>query len=168
MTDDYYGRTAEARTRRRRTSLTILIVLLILFFAAWYAMSYLQAEDTQAAPSTTTSSTSSSTAPCPEPADVQVNVYNATNRAGLAAEVATDLRARGFDVKTVANDPKRAQLTGPGQLRYGSAGAKGAERVLGHVGNFERQIDERQRPSVDVVLGPQYEQLVPPAKVPTC
>lgn len=168
MTDDHYGRTAEARARRRRTSLTILIVLLMLFFAAWYAMSYLQAGDQQATPTTTSSSSTSSTAPCPEPADVPVNVYNATNRAGLAAEVATALRARGFDVKTVANDPKRAQLTGPGQLRYGAAGAKGAERVAGHVGNFERKIDERSRPSVDVVLGPEYEQLVSPAEVPTC
>ena len=165
MTDDPYDPNSEARSRHRRAVLTILIVLLMLFFAAWYAMSYVRADQARRESSPSSSTT---TAECIEPADVTVNVYNATNRAGLAADVATDLRTRGFMVKTVANDPKRAQLTGPGELRYGQLGAKGAELVAAHVGTFEREVDERERPSVDVVLGQAFDSLVPISDVAAC
>lgn len=164
-TDDHYGESSEARARRRRATITFALVILMLFFAAWYALSYIRADNSQAAPPTTSSSTTSCEL---APKDVTVNVYNATNRDGLAARVSQALRERGFVVKTVANDPKRAELTGLGELRYGKVGAAGAELVDAHVGSFARKVDERARPSVDVVLGPTFDSLVDEAAVPGC
>lgn len=165
MSDEYYGQSAEARARRRRAVITSLLALLMIFFAAWYAMSYIRADDARRAESS--SSTSSPT--CPAKAeDVQVNVYNATTREGLATKVARDLRKRGFDVRTVANDPKKAEVTGPGELRHGTNGTKGAELLSEHVGEFSITKDERERTSVDVVLGPDYRKLTSRSAVEDC
>lgn len=163
--NDHYGVSSEARARGRRSIVTVSLVILMLFFAAWYALSYIRADDTRSVSPTTSSTTSSCDL---VPKDVEVNVYNATNRAGLAAQVAKGLRERGFAVKTVANDPKRAELTGRGELRYGDQGKSGAELVDNTVGTFARKVDERTRTSVDVVLGPQFDGLVDKAAVPGC
>lgn len=166
MTDKHhYGESSEARARSRRSIITFSLVILMLFFAAWYALSYLRVDDTRSASPTTSSTTTSCDL---APKDVEVNVYNATNRAGLAAQVAKGLRQRGFVVKTVANDPKRAELTGRGELRYGEQGKSGADLVDDTVGSFARKVDERTRTSVDVVLGPQFDGLVDKAAVPDC
>lgn len=165
--DDHYGEPAEARARRRRSIITFTLVVLMLFFAAWYALSYIRAERApEAAPTPTTSSATSSCDLTPE--EVKVNVYNATSRAGLAGQVARGLRQRGFVVETVANDPKKAELTGRGELRYGKKGAEAAELVDVNVGSFAQQIDERTRVGVDVVLGPEFDGLVAQSAVQTC
>lgn len=166
MTDkDHHGETDEARARHRRSIITVCLVILMLFFAAWYALSYIRADDTRNSAPTTSSST---TACDLTPKEVEVNVYNATSRPGLAARVAEGLRGRGFVVKTVANDPKRAELTGLGELRYGAAGEAGADLVDEHVGSLARTVDERTRTNVDVVLGPEFDGLVDRAAVTDC
>ncbi|HCE60966.1 LytR C-terminal domain-containing protein [Janibacter terrae] len=165
MAPEDYGMSNEARGRRRRAVVTILLVLLLIFYAAWYALSYIRADTVsrqQAAPVTRSVTCTTS------PKQVEVNVYNATNRDGLAARVASDLKARGFTVKTVANDPKKRKVTGRGQLRYGSAGAKGAKLVALHVGHFEKLADSRARTTVDVVLGPDFTRLASESRIETC
>lgn len=137
--------------------ITILLVLLLLFFAAWYALSYIRAD--QSARATTTATSDSPTCAL-APSRVEVNVYNATNREGLATQVARDLKKRGFVIKTVANDPKQVEVTGRGQLRHGPNGTQGAQLVARHVGTFEDDPDDRERAAVDVVLGPDYQHLV--------
>lgn len=165
MSDEYYGQSTEARARRRRSIITVLIVLLVLFFAAWYAMSYIRADGS---PSATDSSSSVSPSCDLTPAQVDVNVYNATNRDGLAGRVAKDLKERGFVVKTVANDPKQVEVTGRGQLRHGDDGAKGAKLLSRHLGSFSDSPDDRERAAVDVVLGPDYRHLVREDRVTGC
>jgi|SRR5699024_10455520 len=165
MSEEHYGRSAEARARRRRSIITMIIVLLGLFFAAWYALSYIRAEDHAGAEESTTSES----ATCDlSPGQVDVNVYNATSREGLAAQVARDLKKRGFTVKTVANDPKKVEVTGRGELRHGPDGAKGAELVSRHAGTFSERTDERERTDVDVVLGPDYRHLVDEDRATAC
>lgn len=167
MTNDgHHGESTEARARRRRSLITFGLVILMLFFATWYALSYIRAGEARGTASPSTSSTTSSCDLTPE--EVEVNVYNATSRPGLAAQVAKGLRGRGFVVKTVANDPKRAELTGRGELRYGTTGAEAAELVDAHVGTFAQNVDERTRTSVDVVLGPTFDRLMDERTVPTC
>ncbi|WP_277452942.1 LytR C-terminal domain-containing protein [Janibacter sp. DB-40] len=163
--DDHYGESTEARARRRRSIITFSLVILMLFFAVWYALSYIRADETRETSPTTSSSTTSCDL---TPEEVEVNVYNATDRPGLAAQVAKGLRGRGFEVKTVANDPKRAELTGLGELRHGTAGKAGADLVDEHVGSFARKVDERTRTNVDVVLGPTFDGLVDKESVPDC
>lgn len=87
MPEEYYGQSTEARARHRRSVITILIVVLGLFFAAWYALSYIRAEDRVGAEETTTSESPTYGV---APGQVDVNVYNATRREGLASQVARD------------------------------------------------------------------------------
>lgn len=163
--DAYYGSGSGARSRRRRAVVTVLLVLLLLFFALWYAMSYIRAD--QGAGSTS-ASVPARPACTSSPQQVQVNVYNATNRDGLAARVAAQLKDRGFVVKTVANDPKKRTVTGRGELRYGTGSFADAQLVLRHTGSFQRIKDSRQRRTVDVVVGPDFTRLVAEDKVTTC
>ncbi len=167
--DELHGQSAAKRARRRRSVITFLIVLLLLFFAAWYALSYIRADDAKrAGASTATSATISATSCVLTPEQVEVNVFNATSREGLAGQVAKDLKKRGFVVTTVANDPKHADVTGRGHLRFGNDGVNPAKLVSRHVGNFEEHPDARKRASVDVVLGPKYQRLVDEAKIVGC
>lgn len=145
--------------------ITVLLVLLLLFFAGWYSMSYIRADE--AARSTTTSTSDSPTCGL-APSRVEVNIYNATRREGLAAQVARDLKERGFVVKTVANDPKQVEVTGRGELRHGTNGTKGAELVARHLGAVEDNPDDRERAAVDVVLGPDYRHLVREDRATAC
>lgn len=163
--DENYGRSDESRARRRRSAVTLTVVLLVVFFAAWYALSYIRAEGAAGTPSTTTNSSPTCGM---SPQQVEVNVYNATDRDGLAGQVAQELKKRGFMVKTVANDPKKSELTGRGQLRYGNNGKKGAELLGLHTGTFDKIQDVRKRTTVDVVIGPKYQHLAQESSIKPC
>lgn len=167
--EELHGTPAAARTRRRRSVITFLIVLLLLFFAIWYALSYIRADEAHRAGAAAAASGTRSEPACSlTPQDVEVNVFNATGREDLAARVATDLKKRGFVVRTVANDPKHEEVAGRGHLRFGDKGARPAELVARHVGSFQEQRDERQRAGIDIVLGPQFHHLVREASIPGC
>lgn len=169
MAPDEYGESDPATSRRRRSIITFGLVLLLLFFAVWYALSYIRADEARGEQTTSSTTTRSANPTCDiSPQQVEVNVYNATDRDGLAGRVAADLKKRGFNVKTIANDPKKAKLDGAGQLRYGSNGRKGADLVRVHTGTFEMIQDARKRTSVDVVLGPKFTKLSPEAELPGC
>lgn len=161
-----YGLSSDARARRQRSVITLLVALLAVFFAAWYALSYIRADDEEGSAGAATEAGTSACEVTPE--QVDVNVYNATDREGLAASVARDLKSRGFTVKTVANDPKQAELDGRGELRFGDEGTKGAGLLAEHVGELAERTDERARATVDVVLGPRYRHLVSEHRVPSC
>lgn len=155
------GASTSRRARRRRALITLLVVALMLFFAFWYAYSYYRHSDTPrvaATPSCTTP------VAAPRPGDVVVNVYNATDRAGLAARTAAALRKRGFKVSTVANDPLQHKVPGPAEVRYGAAGLRGSKLVLGLVKGAKAAHDGRQDASVDLVLGDKFTALAPVPK----
>ncbi|MFC8501562.1 LytR C-terminal domain-containing protein [Pedococcus sp. NPDC057267] len=153
------------RARRRRALITLGLVALMLFFAFWYAYSYYRSDNTRRAaprPVCTTAATA------PQPADVTVNVYNATTRDGLAKKTAAEVRKRGFLVATVSNDPLQKKVTGPAEVRYGPSGKKEAALVLQLVKGAKGVQDARNDSSVDLVLGATYKALAPPVKqVPT-
>jgi hypothetical protein len=149
------------RARRRRALITLGLVALMLFFAFWYAYSYYRAGDhqrTAAKPVCTTATAA------PRPADVTVNVYNATTRDGLAKKTAAEVRKRGFLVATVSNDPLQKKVTGTAEVRYGPSGKKDAALVLQLVKGAKGVQDARNDSSVDLVLGARYKALAPPVK----
>ncbi len=155
---DEYGLSTEARARRRRTTLTLLIVALLVFFAIWYARSYVRA-DTGEEPTTQESAATTPPECSLRPADVTVNVFNSTDRTGLAAEVAERLRTRGFEVELIANAPSQLTVTGIAQVRHGKSAADEAALVARHVGEVKQVSDERGEKSVDLVLGENFENL---------
>jgi hypothetical protein len=158
------GASRARRARRRRALITLGVVALMLFFAFWYAYSYYQGSDkAKAAPSPTCTATST----VRTPAQVTVNVYNATDRTGLAAKTAVDVRKRGFKVSTVSNDPLQKDVTLSAEVRYGPTGRESAKLVLTLVKGAKAVKDSRTDSSVDLVLGAKFTALTPAPKPPS-
>jgi hypothetical protein len=157
------GASRSRRARQRRALITLGVVALMLFFAFWYAYSYYQDSDkARAAPSTTC--TTATTTAALRPAQVTVNVYNATDRNGLAAKTAAEVRKRGFKVSTVSNDPLDRNVTSAAEVRYGTKGAASSKLVLALVKGSKAVKDKRTDATVDLVLGARFTALAAPAK----
>ena len=82
-----------------------------------------------------------------------LNVYNSTTKHGLAANAAAQLKARGFVIGQVTNDPLKANLSVSAQVRGGKASADELRQVAAEVPGAQIQTDGRNDPSVDLVLG---------------
>ncbi|MDQ2755359.1 MAG: LytR C-terminal domain-containing protein [Actinomycetota bacterium] len=165
--------------RRRRTAITLLVVVAMLAGAFYVASSYARNRTAvpQAASCPTTSATASGTgkaktptktpakptAKAPLPSQVTVNVYNATGRGGLAGDTARTVRARGFIVGAVANDPLKKPIAGTGELRYGPTGRAAATVAHSLLPSAKTVLDGRTDASVDLVLGTAFTALAPPA-----
>ena len=155
------GASLARRARRRRALITLGVVALMLFFAFWYAYSYYQGTDkAKAAPSPTCTATSTARTP----GQITVNVYNATDRTGLAAKTAADVRKRGFKISTVSNDPLQKDVAGAAEVRYGPTGRESAKLVLTLVKGAKAVKDSRTDSSVDLVLGAKFTALTAPPK----
>ncbi|URN16947.1 MULTISPECIES: LytR C-terminal domain-containing protein [Streptomyces] len=101
----------------------------------------------------------------PKPADITVNVYNATTRTGLAKTTADELRKRGFTVGKVGNAPAAYDKKVPGTgVLLGSQGAvKGAFPVLGtHLKGAATRTDRRATADVDLIIGTAFRSLAAP------
>lgn len=98
---------------------------------------------------------------------IQVRVYNATAREGLARSVSDQLRSRGFSVITTANDPliDIRDVRGPAEVRYGPKGAKQADVVRRQVPGAKVFRDAREDDIVDLALGLAYKRLATAAEL---
>ena len=99
--------------RHTRTAITLLVLAAFVFLAGWIAWSSLTdpsdaGEVDSAGPTCVPAPTSTP----PAPADIRVNVYNSTDRNGLASSTAGAMRERGFAVLDIANDPLGREITG--------------------------------------------------------
>lgn len=102
----------------------------------------------------------------PEEKNIKINVYNATDRPGLAESVATDFENREFTVVNKpnirqANDPLKKKVDDVAVLRYGPK-AFGSAWVLQayFLAEAETEFDPNRKDDVvDVVLGNQFKQL---------
>ena len=150
--------------RRRRSTIVIVVVLLALGGAFYYASSYWRASEPRPGPCT-----SESVAAPLRAADVSVNVYNATDRKGLAAAIAKGLDTRGFQVKSIANDPLNRAVKGVAEIRFGPAGQESANLLSKHVPKAALVKDKRQGDTIDLVAGQAWKALgaVPPPQTPT-
>lgn len=149
------------RSRRRRSAVTLALVLLILFGAFWYSYSYYKgsSDDVAAAPTTTCTGG--------KPVKVTVNVYNATSREGLASSTAQTLKAHGFTIGAIANDPLERTVKGTAEVRYGPAGAKLAPVVAATVSKPKMVKDKRKNATVDLVVGNGFKSLTSARAVAT-
>ena len=88
------------RRQRRRATITLTLVGLAMVGTFAYAAAYFQGWVTTGAPGPVASSACQTVTPAQAltPAAVTINVYNATNRDGLAKSVAKSLRTQGFKV----------------------------------------------------------------------
>lgn len=98
----------------------------------------------------------------PEPKDVKINVFNATDKAGLASVVAADFKNRKFKVvKDPTNDPLNKRVEGVAVLRYGPKMVGAAWLLRAYFLNqAQTELDlKRTDDVVDIVIGLQFRQL---------
>jgi hypothetical protein len=119
------------------------------------------AGSTTGAPATTTPSGP----PVLQPQNVTVNVYNATDRPGLAANTASALRARSFTIGDVANDPLSRTIAGVAEIRAGRADEPAVLLLIQHVPGAVVVADGRTDGTVDLVTGDAFVRLGDPATV---
>lgn len=93
----------------------------------------------------------------PRPENVVVNVFNSTNRGGLAGTTAQELSLRGFRINKVENDPLGVSLRGIGEIRYGPNGADNARLLEFFFPDAVLVEDDRSGPRVDISLGRGFE-----------
>jgi hypothetical protein len=153
------------RRRRQRTVRTLTVIALMMFGSFAVAAAYFQgwlgnSAKPSAAPGCQTAVRSQSLSP----EEVTINVYNATDRAGLAASVAKSLRALGFTVAKVANDPTGKSMAGIGEVRHGPTAAAGATLVAARLSGAKVVRDDRTDDTVDLVLGKRFRALKAPAR----
>lgn len=157
------GMSTAARRARRRAALVIVAVLVGLLLVFGVAMAYVQGWVTLPGDDGAADDTAvTSTAPVASvsPSEVSVNVYNAGGIAGAAGRAGEALRARGFAVATVSNDPEGADVPGVGVIRHGPTGVEEATLLLESLPEgVELLEDTRSSASLDLVLGEQWEDL---------
>ncbi len=142
---------APAQSRQPRPGLVIGIVALLLAASFWSALNYWR---TPLAANTEPACASASGGSAPR--QVTVNVFNATDRRGLAAATAQLVREHGFAVAAVKNDQGASPVPQSAVVRYGADGEAGAQQVLALVPGAVPVLDSRDDASVDLVLGDGY------------
>ncbi len=170
--DDAYVPFRNRTKRRRKTLGFVLGGLLILGVGAYGLVNLVTApEQNTAADSCKAGSTRALAAAAPAPmapvgsgasagaAKFTLNVYNSTQRHGLAASTAAQLKSRGFVIGQVTNDPLKANLAISAQVRGAKSQAAEERQVAAEVPGARIQTDSRTDPSVDLVLGSGFTSL---------
>lgn len=101
--------------------------------------------------------------------DVSINVYNGTQRPGLATSTAALLKHRAFRIGAVGNAPGGTPDTG-GATALVVAGPEGFDEaftVQQNIPGTSFSQDDRADASVSVILGPSYARLVDATTVQT-
>lgn len=99
----------------------------------------------------------------PKPAEITVNVYNATPRTGLAKDTADELRKRGFKIGKVGNAPAAydKKVKAPGILLGAPAATDGPFDVLAtQLAGTQTKNDARSGKDVDLIIGTAFKDLV--------
>ncbi|MFD7663178.1 LytR C-terminal domain-containing protein [Streptomyces sp. NPDC059788] len=182
ITGDRYPRMRRPR-HRRRIALVITAAVCALALAGWGTLQLIDvfggkggtaqaAQDKKKCPdqdgAKQAGALSTGTGkPLPKPADVAVNVFNATARGGLAKTTADELKKRGFKVGKVGNAPPAydKKVKGTGVLLGARTTAEGAQKVLGTQleGAEPKTDDTRKTGDVDLIIGDAFKALAEPA-----
>ncbi|MFI6352723.1 LytR C-terminal domain-containing protein [Streptomyces sp. NPDC050743] len=102
----------------------------------------------------------------PKPGQITVNVYNATERTGLAKSTADELKKRGFKIGDVGNAPGEfdKKVKSAGILLGPAAAQKTSLQVLAtQLAGAEQRTDARKGADLDLILGDGFKGLDKPA-----
>jgi hypothetical protein len=100
--------------------------------------------------------------PLPKPGDFTVNVYNATQRSGLAKQTADELKKRGFKIGKVGNAAAEydKKVKSAGILLGAPTAADGPFKVLGtQLTGASTEADRRTGRDVDLIIGDGFKTL---------
>lgn len=149
--------------RRPIPPVIFLLVLALAGLGVWWNV--FRAEENRQADADAACSSAEAAPPSLDPTAVSVRVFNATDRANLATEVAGQLQERGFTVAEIANDPTEREVTGVGEIRYGPRGSDAAEFLGVYLPEAGDYLDTRATEQVDLALGPDFAGLASPEQV---
>ncbi|MFE7778303.1 LytR C-terminal domain-containing protein [Streptomyces sp. NPDC057445] len=159
------------RPRRRRIVLAVVAATAVLGLGGWGTLQLIDVftggGKKAAAKGDTSAACEPRQAPAaaplpPKPAQITVNVYNATPRGGLAKATADELKKRGFAIGKVGNAPAAYDKKVPGTaLLLGAATAhEGSLRVLStQLAGSQLRVDARKTADVDLILGTAFKTL---------
>jgi hypothetical protein len=147
-------RPAGVRRRRPIPALAFLLVLALAALAVWWNV--LTDEQTRNEAQAAACSSASAAPQSLDPSTVTLRVFNASDQAGKAGEVATTLQSRLFVIEEIANDNSGTEVTGVGELRFGPRGKSTAEYLQLYVPGATLRPDTRATAVVDLVIGPQF------------
>ncbi|MET7450342.1 LytR C-terminal domain-containing protein [Streptomyces sp. NPDC005574] len=172
ITGDKYPR-MRRRRRRGRLAVGLIASIAALGLVGWGTLQLIDVftgggKRAAAAASKTACTTRASASPpvaaaLPKPAQITVNVFNATPRSGLAKQTADELRKRGFKIGEVGNAAKEfdKKVKGTGVLLGPASSLNTSLPVLAtQLGAAERRTDAaRKGRTIDLVLGTGFKAL---------
>ncbi|MFC4505668.1 MULTISPECIES: LytR C-terminal domain-containing protein [Streptomyces] len=172
ITGDKYPR---MRRRRRRGRLVVAVVGCgaALGVAGWGTLQLIDvftggggtasAADSAACKAKSATASPAPIAALPKPAQITVNVFNATTRSGLAKTTADELAKRGFKIGDVGNATKQydKKVGGTGMLLGPASSLNTSLPVLAtQLSTAERRTDAaRKGTEVDLILGNGFKTL---------
>jgi hypothetical protein len=180
------GPRPSARHRRKQSPVVAVVLVaigMVILFGAGYGLSrIIQGSGSSDAGGTSAPTDGSATSaapepePCvtvtvtpgaglPSPAQVTSNVYNATDRTGLAATTAEELQVRGFLIGVIDNDPLAKTITGVAEIRHGPSGEQAARLMAFYIPGAELVDDGRKDATIDTALGAAYTSVAPQSEV---
>lgn len=155
--------------RRLRHGVVLVLLVALLAAAVLFALALARGDIKLAASEPTASPVSA----CPagpfelvDPATVTVNILNSTSIAGLAGNAATALEERGFVLGAIGNRSV-GQTNMTAIIVSGPSGYEQAFTLQRTIPGTTYVEDERPDDTVDVVLGSEFEALVPAEEVNT-
>ncbi|MCM2391390.1 LytR C-terminal domain-containing protein [Streptomyces albipurpureus] len=172
ITGDRYPRMRRPRNRRRLVVAAIAAVA-ALGLAGWGTVQLIDVF-TDDGDTRTTAARKTDCKPVPgasarpvvtlKPAQITVNVYNATPRGGLAKAAADELKKRGFTIGKVGNATAAydKKVLNTGLLLGSPTAVNGSLQVLGtQVKGAMAKADARKTADVDLILGTAFTTLLP-------
>ena len=175
------------RHRRRQSpvvGIILVIVGMVVLFGAGYGLSRIIQGSSGGDSASTSTATGAETSAAPEPepepcvtvtvtpgaglpsaSQVTTNVYNATDRAGLAAGTAEALQVRGFVIDKIDNDPLSKTITGVAEIRHGPSGESAAQLMAFYLPGAELVDDGRKDATIDTVLGAAFTEVAAQSEV---
>ncbi|MET7756611.1 LytR C-terminal domain-containing protein [Streptomyces sp. NPDC005389] len=173
ITGDVYPRMRRPH-RRRRIILASAAAVVVLGAAGWGTLQLVDVFSGDAGTKATAGkqadckpvarATAPPAAALPKPAQITVNVYNATPRSGLAKTTADELKKRGFKIGKVGNAPAAydKKVPGAGLILGATTATKGVFPVLGtQLAGATTKTDTRGTADVDLIIGTAFKNLAP-------
>ncbi|MEZ5118057.1 MAG: LytR C-terminal domain-containing protein [Candidatus Nanopelagicales bacterium] len=168
-----YGGPGYSGTGRKRSKvgpIILVILAMLVLFTAGFGLSFILFRDSSSTDEATDASSGPSALPCttvtvipgtglPKPGQVTTNVYNSTDISGLAGRTSEELKARGFVIGKVANDPLSKTITGTAEIRYGAKGQDGATLMRYYIPKAVLVQDDRTDATIDTVLGEAFQKV---------
>jgi hypothetical protein len=158
-------------TKPVRTAIVLgllAVAVVVAFNWGWQQLTQpFGSEDTAATSATPTCTPApEAVAALPAPDRITVNVYNASGRSGVAASTAEALRAEGFRIGAVDNDPLGKRLDGVGEIRSAPKAKNRVDQLQRFVPGTVWVQDDRPGRNIDFAVGASFTELARPEPPP--